>query len=125
VKRLQPQGGPHASGAYTPGIAAGGFVFVSGQGPLDPATGAIVGTTIAEQTAATLANVERVLAAADARLADVVRVDAYLADMTDFGAYDEAFRRAFGADLPTRTTVEAGLGGILVEISAVAFRATE
>lgn len=121
MERLHPNGGPRASGAYSPGIAAGGFVFVSGQGPLDPETGEVVGSDVAEQTRATLRNVERVLAAAGLALTDVVRVDAYLADLGQFDVYDRAFRAAFGENLPTRTTVEAGLGEIQVEINAIAY----
>lgn len=121
MRVLDPEGGPHASGAYVPGISAGQFVFVSGQGPLDPVTGEIVGDDVATQTRATLDNVARVLAAAGAGLGDVVRVDAYLADIDQFSAYDEAFRTAFGDRLPTRTTVGARLGGIEVEITAIAY----
>jgi 2-iminobutanoate/2-iminopropanoate deaminase len=121
VRALDPEHGPHASGAYVPGIAAGPFVFVSGQGPLDPGTGEVIGDDVATQTRATLENVARVLAAAGASLADVVRVDAYLADISQFPAYDDAFRATFGDRLPTRTTVGAALGGIEVEITAIAY----
>lgn len=121
MQELYPQDGPRPSGAYVPGIAAGGFVFVSGQGPLNPETGEIVGGDIAAQTRAALANVGRVLAVGGATLSDVVRVDVYLADFADFAAYDAAFREAFGGHLPTRTTVGAHIGAILVEINAVAY----
>jgi 2-iminobutanoate/2-iminopropanoate deaminase len=121
MERLSPQGGPSASGAYVPAIVAGGFAFVSGQGPLEPETGGLVGADLAQQTRATLNNVERVLAAAGASLADVVRVDAYLADLSEFDIYDNAFREVFGDKLPTRTTVGAVLSGILIEINAIAY----
>lgn len=121
MQQLDPEGGPHASGAYVPGLAVGGFAFVSGQGPLDPVTGEVIGAGVADQTRATLANVERVLAAGGASLADVVRVDAYLADIATFPEFDAAFREVFGEHLPTRTTVQAGLSGIAVEISAIAW----
>jgi 2-iminobutanoate/2-iminopropanoate deaminase len=121
---IQPEHGPHPSGSYVPGIRAGGLVFVSGQGPLDPATGEVVGKTIAEQVDATLANVERVLQAAGLSLADVVRTDVYLADQSEFEAYDAAYRARFAGHLPARTTVEAGLAGIKVEIAAIAVAST-
>jgi 2-iminobutanoate/2-iminopropanoate deaminase len=121
VQQIHPEGGPHAGGAYVPGIRAGGLVFVSGQGPFDPETGELAADDLEGQVRATLANVERVLAAAGASLHDVVRVDAYLADLSRFDDYDRAFRRAFGGHLPTRTTVLAGLDNIEVEINAIAF----
>lgn len=120
MREIRPEGGPTPSGAYVPGISAGGFVFVSGQGPLHPQTGEVIGSTIEEQVVATLDNVERVLRAAGAELADVVRTDVYLADLADFDRYDAAYRQRFGGHLPARTTVAAGISGILVEICAIA-----
>jgi 2-iminobutanoate/2-iminopropanoate deaminase len=101
-------------------MRAGGFVFVSGQGPLDPATGEIVGSTIEQQVDATLANVERVLRAAGCELSDIVRTDVYLADFEEFDRYDAAYRRRLGGHLPARTTVAAEIGGIKIEINAIA-----
>jgi 2-iminobutanoate/2-iminopropanoate deaminase len=123
VQQIRPEGGPKPGGAYVPGIRAGDLVFVSGQGPHDPQTGELVAEDVEGQVRATLANVERVLAATNATLRDVVRIDAYLADLADFPAYDRVFRDVFAGHLPTRTTVQAGLAGILVEINAIAFTA--
>jgi 2-iminobutanoate/2-iminopropanoate deaminase len=123
MRPIHPEGGPRASGAYVPGIRAGQLVFVSGQGPHDPVTGALPSEDLADQVHATLANVERVLAAAGGSLSDVVRVDAYLADLAAFDVYDAAFREVFGSHLPTRTTVGAALGEIQVEINAIAYLA--
>jgi 2-iminobutanoate/2-iminopropanoate deaminase len=120
MEAIQPQGAPQPSGAYVPGVRAGGFVFVSGQGPLDPVTGDVVGDTIEEQVDATLANVERVLQAAGCELSDIVRTDVYLADFEEFDRYNEAYRKRLGGHLPARTTVAAGIGGIKVEINAIA-----
>jgi 2-iminobutanoate/2-iminopropanoate deaminase len=121
MRYLRPEGGPSAGGAYTPGIAAGGFIFVSGQGPLDPQTGEVLGSDIAEQTRYTLENVARVLGEGGAGMADVVRVDAYLTDLDEFDAYDRVYREAFGDHLPARTTIETRLHGMLVEINALAY----
>jgi 2-iminobutanoate/2-iminopropanoate deaminase len=121
MQQIRPEGGPQAGGAYVPGIRAGDFVFVSGQGPNDPETGELAAEDIEGQVRATLGNVERVLAAAGASLQDVVRIDAYLADLGTFDEYDRVFREVFAGHLPTRTTVEAGLAGIRVEINAIAF----
>jgi 2-iminobutanoate/2-iminopropanoate deaminase len=121
LERIAPVGGPHASGAYAPAIRAGNLVFVSGQGPFDPSSGELAAEDIAGQVRRTLANVALVLEAVGAGLSDVVRVDAYLANIEDFADYDDTFREVFGERLPTRTTVEAGLGSILVEINAIAY----
>ena len=116
-----PAGGPRPSGAYSPAVRAGDFVFVSGQGPVDPATGALPGDDIRAQVRQTLRNVATILDAVGATMDDVVRVDAFLADFDDFAAYDEVYREFFQGDLPARTTVQAGLGEIKVEITVVAF----
>jgi 2-iminobutanoate/2-iminopropanoate deaminase len=111
------------SGAYTPGIAIGETVYVSGQGPLDPATGKIVGTTIEEHTRVTLENVKRVLAAAGCEMDDCVKVSAHLANIDDFPKYNEVYRMFFQKPYPARTTVGSALShGMLVEIDAIAVR---
>jgi 2-iminobutanoate/2-iminopropanoate deaminase len=121
MRYLRPEGGPKAGGGYTPGIAAGGFIFVSGQAPVDPLSGEVLGSTLAEQTRYTLENVARVLGEGGAGMADVVRVDAYLTDLDEFDAYDRVYREVFGDHLPARTTIETQLHGILVEINALAY----
>lgn len=108
------------TGSYSPALRVGQWVFVSGQGPLRP-DGSIIDGDITVQTAATLANVRRLLEAAGARMDHVVKCSCYIAHMADFPAFDAAYRAAFAAPWPTRTTVEAGLDGILVEIDAMAY----
>ena len=81
-----PAGVKPPVGAYSPGLVAGDLVFVSGQVPVDPATGGVIGSSVEEQTRAVLANVSRVLGYAGATLADVVSVTAYLADIDDWDA---------------------------------------
>ncbi|MEO7359964.1 MAG: Rid family hydrolase [Gemmatimonadaceae bacterium] len=112
---------PTPAGAYSPGVKAGNMMFVSGQIPRDPSTGAIVGEDIVAQTKQTLANVERVLAAGGATLKNVVSVTVYLADEDDWGAFDQYYRTVFSAPFPTRAVVGAQLRGIMVEISAIAY----
>jgi len=104
---------------YSPGIVSSGrLVHVSGQGPL--VDGTVVGGTIEEQTRLTLENVERVLEAAGATRADVVRCGVYLADLDDFAAMNEVYAAFFPAPLPARTTIGCALLGIKVEIDCVA-----
>lgn len=118
-----PADGPRPQGSYSPAIRAGDFIFVSGQGPTDPATGRLAGEDIRTQVRQTLRNIESILAAAGATMDDVVRIDAYLVDLGEFAAYDEVYREFFHGDLPARTTVQAGLNAIRVEINAIAYQA--
>ncbi len=113
------EGAPPA-GAYSQGIRAGDFIFVSGQGPLDPLTGKI-GTTIEEQTARTLENIKAILTAGGATMADVVKVTAHLSDLKYFEAYNKVYTAYFPDPKPVRTTVGSQLNGILVEIDAIAY----
>jgi 2-iminobutanoate/2-iminopropanoate deaminase len=113
---------PAPKGAYSHAIRAGDFVFVSGQGPIDPATGRVAGETVEEQTELTLGNVEAIARAAGGSLDDVVKVSAYLASVDDFPAYNAVYERRFSGDpKPARTTVGAALMGIRVEIDAVLY----
>jgi 2-iminobutanoate/2-iminopropanoate deaminase len=113
--------GAPPAGAYSQGLRAGDFIFVSGQGPLDPATGKVVGETIEEQTARTIENIQAILAAGGASLADVVKVSAHLTDLAHFDAYNRVYASYFPDPKPARTTVGSQLMGILVEIDAIAY----
>ena len=108
-------------GAYSQGLRAGDFVFVSGQGPLDPATGKIVGDTVEEQTMRVLENIRAILEAGGASMADVVKVTAHLSDLANFERYNKVYAGYFPDPKPTRTTVGSQLLGILVEIDAIAY----
>jgi 2-iminobutanoate/2-iminopropanoate deaminase len=113
---------PTPKGAYSPAVRFGDLLFVSGQVPRDLRTGESLGDDIRSQTKGVLENLRCVLEAAGATLDDVVAVTAYLADPNDWEAFNEAYRATFRPPYPTRTTVGAGLRGILVEISAIAAR---
>jgi len=108
-------------GAYSQGVRVGDFLFVSGQGPLDPATGKIVGGTIEEQTARVLENIKAILEAGGATMADVIKVSAHLSDLSNFAAYNKVYASYFPDPKPTRTTVGSQLPGIMVEIDAIAY----
>jgi len=104
------------------GVKCGDFVFVSGQGPLDPVTKQVLSDDISEQTRITLDNVVRVLEAAGTSLGNVVKVGVFLRDMADFDAFNRVFREYFKGVQPARTTVEAAAPrkGVNVEIDAIA-----
>ena len=108
-------------GAYSQGLRVGDFIFVSGQGPLDPRTGDVVGATIEEQTARVLENIKAILAAAGASMSQVVKVTAHLSDLSLFERYNRVYASYFPNPKPARTTVGSQLLGILVEIDAIAY----
>ncbi|HJU64820.1 MAG TPA: Rid family detoxifying hydrolase [Gemmatimonadaceae bacterium] len=111
---------PEPIGAYSRAVRAGNTIYVSGQVPTDLRTGKVVGKDVVAQTRQTLENVKQVLAAAGATLADVVSVNAYLASIDDWAAFNEIYRDTFKPPYPARTTIGAQLHGVLVEISVVA-----
>ena len=98
---------PKAIGPYSQGVRSGPFLFVSGQGPIDPATGALVDGDIGVQTRRVFANITAILKAGGASLDHVVRTTVYLADMNDFAAMNAAYAEHFSAPAPARTTIQA------------------
>jgi 2-iminobutanoate/2-iminopropanoate deaminase len=120
-QQITTRSGASPVGAYSQGLRVGDFIFVSGQGPLDPATGQVVGETIEEQTARVLENIKAILAAGGATMADVVKVSAHLSDLELFDRYNKVYATYFPDPKPTRTTVGSQLKGILVEIDAIAY----
>jgi 2-iminobutanoate/2-iminopropanoate deaminase len=115
---------PKAIGPYSQAIVTGDTVYTAGQVALDPKTGELVGTTVAEQTEQVLQNLTAVLAASGSSLGQVVKTTVYLTDMADFAAMNEVYARHFGGHRPARSTVQAaGLPkGARVEIDAIAIR---
>ncbi|MBM3853105.1 MAG: RidA family protein [Verrucomicrobia bacterium] len=110
-----------STGAYSAAIACDGWVFVSGQGPIDLATGRICRGPIEEETRLTLTHVGKILAAAGCSFADVVRCGCHLADIRDFDRFNRTYAEFFPGPLPARTTVQSGLGDhIKVEIDCIA-----
>jgi 2-iminobutanoate/2-iminopropanoate deaminase len=114
---------PAPSGAYTQALAAGPFVFVSGQIPLD-ANGHLVAGDVVVQTVQVLVNLKAILAAAGLALKDVIKTSVYLADMADFNEFNRAYAEFFPQHPPARTTIQAaGLPrGVSVEIDAIAVK---
>ena len=121
-KQIQSDKAASPGGGYSQAVELGRMVFVSGQGPLDPNTGEVIGETIREQTLGTLENIRLILDAAGLDLADVVKTTVHLSDIGLFDEFDEAYREVMPQPFPARTTVASGLLGILVEIDAIAVR---
>lgn len=113
---------PRGTGAYSQAIRAGDFVFISGQGPLDPGTLEVVGETVEEQTEQTLRNLAAIADTAGGSLDDVVKVSAFLSSIDLFPAFNATYERIFSSTpRPARTTTGAELRNILVEIDAVLY----
>ena len=113
---------PAAIGPYSQAVQAGNMLFVSGQIPIDPATGAFAGDDIVTQTGQSLTNVQNILAAAGYTCADVVKTTVLLADIADFAAMNAVYAEFFTGDCPARAcfAVKALPKGALVEIEAIA-----
>lgn len=119
IKHPDRKDSPNAP--YSAGVQSGGWLYVSGQGPLDLSTMKIIEGTIEEETRTTLRNVEQVLKAGGCSFDDVVKCTCYIADIADFDAFSKTYTEFFSGIRPARTTVQAALwGGIKVEIDAVA-----
>jgi 2-iminobutanoate/2-iminopropanoate deaminase len=123
LERLIAPGAPQPRGPYSHAVRAGDFIFVSGQGPIDPVTNELKLGDVASETRATLENIRNILKAAGADLADVVRCGVFLADIRDFAGMNQVYSQFFGDIRPARTTVQAVLPahGSKVEIDCVAY----
>src|SRR6266542_5116604 len=123
-KPVSSAGAPKAIGPYSQAIESRGTwtLWLSGQIPLDPATGELVAGDVAAQTERVMENLGAVLAAAGAGFGDVVRCTIYLADLADFAKVNEVYGRHFQKDPPARATVQVAAlpRGARVEIDAVA-----
>ena len=110
---------PNPAGPYSHAVVADGFVFISGQGPVNPETGTMP-DAFADQVRQTLRNVRTILEASGSGLDDVVKVNAFVTDLTRFREFNEVYGEFFPHDPPARTTVGASLLGILVEVDCIA-----
>jgi 2-iminobutanoate/2-iminopropanoate deaminase len=121
---IQTTKGAAPQGAYSQGWRAGDFIFVTGTGPVDAKTGELSGETIEEQTELVISNMESVLAADHATLADVVKVTVHLSDPALFDRYNAVYARLFKPPYPVRTTVGSdlrSLPGMLIEADCIAY----
>ena len=122
MKTISTTNAPAAIGPYAQGNIAGGLLFASGQIPLDPETGEIVGSTIEEQTAQVMKNVAAILEAAGTDFDHVVKTTCFLNDMNDFAAFNAEYAKSFGEVRPARSAVavEKLPTGARVEVEVIA-----
>lgn len=122
IEAIASDRAPAAIGPYSQAVRAGGFLFCSGQIPLDPQTGELVGGDAAAQAERVMENIAAVLDAAGCGFGNVVKSTVYLVDMADFGAVNEVYGRRFSGCMPARSTVAVAAlpRGARVEIEVLA-----
>lgn len=123
-KTVTTKNAPAALGPYSQAIDTGRALFMSGQIPVDPATGEIAGATVEEQTQRVIDNLSAVLAEAGLSLADVVKTTVFMTDLSGFAAMNGVYAARFGEARPARSTVQVAAlpKGAKVEIEAIAVR---
>lgn len=119
---IQTTNAPKAIGPYVQATCVNGFLFASGQVPLSPETGEVVGTTIQEQTRQVLANISAILKEAGCSFEQVVKTTCFLKNMDDFVAFNDVYATAFSTHLPARSAVEVARlpKDVLIEIEIIA-----
>lgn len=122
IKKIHTDKAPAAIGPYVQGKIVGNLLFASGQVPLSPETGEIVGQTIQEQTKQVLKNIAAILAEAGTDFNHVVKTTCFLSDMNDFVAFNEVYATAFTEDFPARSAVEVARlpKDVKIEIEVIA-----
>jgi 2-iminobutanoate/2-iminopropanoate deaminase len=124
IERITPKGIPTPRGPYSPAVRAGDFIYVSGQGPIDPVTNQFSFGDIRHETRVVLGNIQRILEGSGASVQDVIKCNVYLFDGDDFVAMNEVYGEFFGEAKPARTTVECKFANkqMKVEIDCVAYK---
>jgi 2-iminobutanoate/2-iminopropanoate deaminase len=123
LSAVSTEGAPKALGPYSQAVRAGQFLFVSGQVPIDPASGQIVGGTIGDQTRRAFENIAAILKAGGTSMQRVVRTTVYLADLGDFSAMNEVYATFFTPPQPARSTIQAARlpRDARIEVDVIAF----
>lgn len=122
IKTIQTDKAPAAIGPYAQGKIVGNLLFASGQIPLCPETGAIVGDTIEEQTVQVLKNISAILEAAGTHFDNVVKTTCFLSDLEHFVAFNDVYKTVFQNEFPARSAVEVARlpKDVLIEIEVIA-----
>jgi 2-iminobutanoate/2-iminopropanoate deaminase len=121
-KAIVTDKGPKPVGPYSQAIVEGTFIFVSGQGPINPGTGSLELGDVRAETKRVFENIKAILQAAGSSLDQVMKCNVYLRDINDFAAMNEVYATYFSTPFPARTTIQAAAlpGGIGVEIECIA-----
>ena len=123
-KTIYSSKAPKPLGVYSQGVAAGEFVFVSGQIPIDPQTNKLIEKDIRKQTRQIFKNIEQILATEDLGLKDIVKISAFLLNIDDFKDMNDVFQEFFPDNFPARTTITVKTfpQDVLIEIDAIALK---
>ena len=123
IERLTPGCVPTPRGPYSPAVRAGDFLYVSGQGPIDPATNHFSFGDIRHETRVVLTNIQRILEGCGSSLTEVVKCSVFLSDGRDFAGMNEVYAEFFGNAKPARTTVEAKFAEprMKIEVDCIAY----
>jgi len=122
-RKISTERAPKPAGPFSQAIGAGNTIYVAGQVPRDPRTGLIVSNSFDEQAVQVFENIKAILEAAGASLADVVKVNVYLTDLSHFAKLNEIYARYFQEDYPVRTTVGVQLAvPMLIEADCIAVK---
>lgn len=125
IERYFPSGAPAPRGPYSPAVRAGDTIYVAGQVPVDPVSGAVVSGDAGVETRQVLTNIQNILQACGAGMSDVVRCGVFLTNVDDFQAMNAVYAEFFGESKPARTTIIVAalpLKGAKVEIDAIAYK---
>jgi 2-iminobutanoate/2-iminopropanoate deaminase len=122
IETIATENAPKALGPYSQALKAGGFIYCSGQIPINPATNAVEATTIEDQTRQAITNLGNVLKAAGSSLAKVVKTTVFISDMNDFAALNGVYAELFGDTKPARSCVQVARlpKDVKLEIEAIA-----
>lgn len=125
MKTIETDKAPQAIGPYVQAKQVGPFLFASGQVPLSPQTGEVIGETIEEQTQQVLSNISAILKEADLDFSHVVKTTCFLSDMDDFTAFNQVYAEAFIGSYPARSAVEVSRlpKDVKIEIEVIAYKA--
>lgn len=123
IERLSVQDTPSSQGPYSQVVRAGDFLYISGQGPIDPGNNEFSFGDVRHETGLVLQNIQKILAGCGASMADVVKCSVFLAEASDFAAMNEVYASFFPSGAPARTTVQATLvePGMKIEVDCVAY----
>lgn len=120
-KEIKYPGKTTDTGAYSAGVWADGWLFISGQGPLNMQTGDVIRGTIEEETSLTLQHIEKIITEAGGTMNDIVKCTVYLSNINDFERFNKTYSSVFSGVKPARTTVQSVLSDeIKIEIDAIA-----
>jgi len=125
VKHINPENVGKPAGPYTNVVETEDYVFISGQAPIEPKSGKLISGTFQEEAVLVFENIKNCLSSRGLSLADVVKVNAYLGELSYRQEFNELYQKYFQPPYPARTTIGCNLGGIKIEVDVIAYKGKE